>query len=184
MKKLFFTLLCATMMLSSCGTYTGSGALTGAALGGIIGSAMGGLGGGPRGHDLGTLVGMGAGAAIGAAAGAQADKEAQERQAYYQGRPVKRVVVTETTDGNYDAERAARIQGYHDRVAARYGVGNTRTVTTTTTTTTTTTSEPVTTYSDQSVEQRVKPTEESCYDEKGTHNDTFEMQVDSTKVKK
>lgn len=48
MKKGILLTLCAAMALSSCGTYTGSGAATGATFGTILGSAIGGITGAPR----------------------------------------------------------------------------------------------------------------------------------------
>ncbi len=74
MKKSLVLLSCSTLLICSCGTYTGSGALTGSSLGSVLGSAIGGLAGGPRGSDIGTIVGMAGGAVVGAAVGAQADK--------------------------------------------------------------------------------------------------------------
>ena len=62
------------LLLSSCGTYTGSGAYTGSGLGAILGSAIGGLSDGPRGSDIDTIIGMVGGAVIGGAIGNQADK--------------------------------------------------------------------------------------------------------------
>ena len=64
MKKILILAASAVLMLSSCGTYTGSGAYTGGVLGSVLGSAIGGLSGGPRGSDLGTIVGMAGGAAV------------------------------------------------------------------------------------------------------------------------
>ena len=58
MKKYLIISVGALMMLSSCGTYTGSGAYAGSGLGAILGSAIGGIAGGPRGSDLGTIIGM------------------------------------------------------------------------------------------------------------------------------
>lgn len=70
----------AVILLSGCGSYTGSGAYTGATLGSVIGSAIGGITGGPRGSDIGTLVGMAGGAVLGGAVGAQADKQIEEQR--------------------------------------------------------------------------------------------------------
>ena len=81
MKKLLVLLVCSTLILSSCGTYTGSGAYVGGSFGSILGSAIGGLAGGPRGSDLGTIIGMAGGAAVGAAVGSQADQKQAERHA-------------------------------------------------------------------------------------------------------
>ena len=78
MKKVLMTTVCAAFLLSSCGTYTGSGAYTGATFGSILGSAIGGITDGPRGHDIGTIVGMAGGAVIGSAIGSAQDKKAKE----------------------------------------------------------------------------------------------------------
>ena len=48
MKKMIFLMLCSSLVLSSCDTYTGSGAYAGGSIGSILGSAIGGLSGGPR----------------------------------------------------------------------------------------------------------------------------------------
>lgn len=84
MKKSLVLSLSALLLLSSCDTYTGSGAYAGASLGSILGSAIGGIAGGPRGSDIGTIVGMAGGAIVGGAMGAQADKAQQDdRQSHY-----------------------------------------------------------------------------------------------------
>lgn len=85
--------LTATMLLASCGTYTGQGAYTGASFGSILGSAIGGISNGPRGSDIGTIVGMAGGAIIGGVIGQQADQQRQADLAQYR---------------NDKAERAAR----------------------------------------------------------------------------
>lgn len=78
---------CSSLLLSSCDTYTGSGAYAGATFGSILGSAIGGLSGGPRGSDMGTIIGMAGGAAVGAAIGSQADqKSQQQRESVYRDR--------------------------------------------------------------------------------------------------
>jgi len=79
--------LSALLLLSSCGTYAGSGAYAGASLGSILGSAVGGITGGPRGSDIGTLVGMAGGAMVGGAIGAQADNAQRQEQPRYSNRP-------------------------------------------------------------------------------------------------
>lgn len=75
MKKFYIIPLSAAILLSSCGTYTGSGAMTGGTFGSILGSAIGGIAGGPYGSDIGTIIGMAGGAAVGAAVGSSADKK-------------------------------------------------------------------------------------------------------------
>lgn len=71
MKKPLILLFSSALLLSSCGTYTGSGAYVGGSFGSILGSAIGGIAGGPRGSDIGTIIGMAGGAAVGAAIGNQ-----------------------------------------------------------------------------------------------------------------
>lgn len=80
MKKNLVISMSVLLLLSSCGTYTGAGAVTGGSFGSIIGSAIGGIAGGYRGSNIGTLIGMAGGAAVGAAVGAAADNA--ERQRY------------------------------------------------------------------------------------------------------
>ena len=74
---MIFDLLC--VLLSSCDTYTGSGAYAGGSIGSILGSAIGGLSGGPRGSDMGTIIGMAGGAVVGAVIGSQADQAQADR---------------------------------------------------------------------------------------------------------
>lgn len=78
MKKVLVLSLSAAVVLSSCSTYAGSGAITGGSLGSILGSAIGGIAGGARGSDIGSIVGMAGGAIIGASTGAKADRRAKE----------------------------------------------------------------------------------------------------------
>ena len=78
MKKSLILSLSAAVVLSSCSTYTGSGAITGGSLGSILGSAIGGIAGGARGSDIGSIVGMAGGAIIGASTGAKADRRAKD----------------------------------------------------------------------------------------------------------
>lgn len=77
MKKMMIWAVGATLLLSSCSSYTGAGAYTGAQFGSILGSAIGGISGGPRGSDVGTIIGMAGGAMIGGAIGNAADQKAQ-----------------------------------------------------------------------------------------------------------
>ena len=106
MKKNVILLVSAAMLLSSCGTYTASGAYTGSSLGSILGSAIGGISGGPRGSDIGTIVGMAGGAIIGGAIGQQADKQRQEDLSQY---------------SRDKAERAARRQAPTGASQQQYG---------------------------------------------------------------
>ena len=85
MRKVFVCMVCATIVLSGCGTYAGSGAYTGAHLGSILGSAIGGVTDGYRGYHLGTVVGMAGGAIVGAAVGSAADNaKKKEVRDHYQ----------------------------------------------------------------------------------------------------
>lgn len=81
MKKAVILTVGAALLLSSCGTYTGTGAYAGGSLGSILGSAIGGIAGGRHGSDIGTVIGMAGGAAVGAAVGAATDeKKAEQRE--------------------------------------------------------------------------------------------------------
>ena len=90
MKKVILLMLCSSLVMSSCDTYTGSGAYAGGSIGSILGSAIGGLSGGPRGSDLGTIIGMAGGAVVGAVIGSQADQAQDDREAAYQQDRVER----------------------------------------------------------------------------------------------
>ena len=89
MKKLVVLSL-GVLLLSSCGTYTETGATTGGWFGSIIGSAIGGIAGGPRGNDVGTLIGMAGGAVVGAAIGQAAEDAHQKKMDEYQQRRMER----------------------------------------------------------------------------------------------
>lgn len=84
MKKLLVLSMGTLIVLSGCGTHTGTGAAVGAGFGTILGSAIGGISGGPHGSDVGTVVGMVSGAVVGAAVGAAADEAEQEKYEAYQ----------------------------------------------------------------------------------------------------
>ncbi len=90
MKKVILLMLCSSLVMSSCDTYTGSGAYAGGSIGSILGSAIGGLSGGPRGSDMGTIIGMAGGAVVGAVIGSQADQAQADRDAAYQQDRVER----------------------------------------------------------------------------------------------
>lgn len=74
MRKLSILLFSAVLLLSSCGTYMGTGTYIGAEFGSILGSAIGGISNGGRGSDVGTIIGMAGGAVIGGAIGNAKDK--------------------------------------------------------------------------------------------------------------
>lgn len=88
MKKVILLMLCSSLVMGSCDTYTGSGAYAGGSIGSILGSAIGGLSGGPRGSDMGTIIGMAGGAVVGAVIGSQA--HAGREAAYKQDRAERR----------------------------------------------------------------------------------------------
>jgi uncharacterized protein YcfJ len=91
MKKVAIFAVGAALLLSSCGSYTASGAYTGSSLGSILGSAIGGLAGGPRGSDWGTIIGMAGGAVVGTAIGSAADQSRRERIDEYHQRTQARM---------------------------------------------------------------------------------------------
>lgn len=90
MKKVILLMLCSSLVMGSCDTYTGSGAYAGGSIGSILGSAIGGLSGGPRGSDMGTIIGMAGGAVVGAVIGSQADQAQADRETAYQQDRVER----------------------------------------------------------------------------------------------
>ncbi len=94
--------LTATMLLASCGTYTGQGAFTGAQFGSILGSAIGGISNGPRGSDIGTIVGMAGGAIIGSVIGQQADQQRQADLAQYRNDKAERAARHDNRNYNYN----------------------------------------------------------------------------------
>lgn len=94
--------LTATMLLVSCGTYTGQGAFTGAQFGSILGSAIGGISNGPRGSDIGTIVGMAGGAIIGGVIGQQADQQRQSDLAQYRNDKAERATRHNNGSGYYN----------------------------------------------------------------------------------
>ena len=110
MKKFLIFALCSLFLMSSCDTYTGSGAYMGGSIGSILGSAIGGLSGGPRGSDMGTIIGMAGGAAVGAVIGSQADQRQQQQVEQYQRDKARRA-----------ERRAARSQQQNSIDQSGYG---------------------------------------------------------------
>lgn len=109
MKKIFIYTACAALLLTGCGTYTGSGAFTGAHFGTILGSAIGGITGGPRGSDVGTIIGMAGGAVVGAAIGSAADN-ANRREVHEHYEQVQR----NKSQRNYPNDRGYSNDRYND----------------------------------------------------------------------
>ncbi|MCR5130189.1 MAG: hypothetical protein K6C10_01840 [Prevotella sp.] len=100
MKKTVVIIAASALLVSSCGTYQGSGTYIGAQFGTILGSAIGGISGGPRGSDIGTIVGMASGAVLGGAIGAAKDRQdAQEVHDRYQ--QVQERKARQQAQGNY-----------------------------------------------------------------------------------
>lgn len=118
MKKTLVLLLGAMLILSSCGTYTGAGAVTGGSFGSIIGSAIGGIAGGWRGSDVGSLIGMAGGAVVGAAVGSAADKAEQRRyEDYAEQRRQRRI----DNYGSTRSERTERVSPQYDDYSEQSG---------------------------------------------------------------
>ncbi|MBM6993678.1 MAG: hypothetical protein I3J02_10530 [Prevotella sp.] len=84
MKKSFISIMLVPLLLSSCGTYMGSGAYAGTSIGAILGSAIGGIADGPRGSDIGTIVGMAGGAVLGGVIGNAQDTQRERDIEQYQ----------------------------------------------------------------------------------------------------
>lgn len=79
MKKVLLISMGVALLLSSCGSYTATGAYVGGEFGNVVGSAIGGIAGGHRGHHLGSLIGTVGGVVAGAAIGAAVDNSQQDR---------------------------------------------------------------------------------------------------------
>ena len=107
MKKVFIMAVSAALLVSSCGTYTGSGAYAGATLGSILGSAVGGISNGPRGSHIGTIVGMAGGAVIGGSIGAAKDREDREEvREHYRGVMQRKAQESKNEKVNYERQGA------------------------------------------------------------------------------
>ena len=118
MKKILVISACSMLLMTSCGTYTATGAYTGGSFGSIIGSAIGGIAGGPRGSDIGSLIGMAGGAAVGAAVGSAADKAQQQKYEDYRAARQQRAIEQRQpqTYQSYDDENGAddRLYGFDE----------------------------------------------------------------------
>ncbi|MCR4854055.1 MAG: hypothetical protein K5893_10750 [Prevotella sp.] len=115
MKKVAIFAVGAALLLSSCGSYTASGAYTGSSLGSILGSAIGGLTGGPRGSDWGTIIGMAGGAVVGGAIGNAADQSRRQQIEEYHQRAEARSAHRSTVgQDRYDNSQNYGDNGYYD----------------------------------------------------------------------
>jgi hypothetical protein len=103
MKKTFILIVTVALLMSSCGSYTATGAYVGGEFGHVIGSAIGGITNGRRGHDMGAIIGTVGGVVAGAAIGAAIDN-AQERK--YEERNEQRAF-----------DRTHDYSGYNDNTA-------------------------------------------------------------------
>ena len=107
MKKVLIMAVSAALVVSSCGTYAGSGAYAGATLGSIFGSAIGGISNGPLGSDIGTVVGMAGGAVIGGAIGSAKDKQDKEEvREHYRGVMQRKAQESKNERVNYEQQGA------------------------------------------------------------------------------
>ena len=109
MRKVIVLSICSVLLLTGCGTYTGTGAYVGGQFGSVLGSAIGGITGGARGSDVGTIIGMAGGAVIGAAIG-NAKDEADRRDVHDHYERVQRSKAASNSSydnygnyGNYDS---------------------------------------------------------------------------------
>lgn len=119
MKKSLVLLVCSVLLLSSCGTYTGSGAYVGGSLGSILGSAIGGLAGGPRGSDIGTIIGMAGGAVVGASVGSQADQQAEQSRQERRER-----IYQSQSNSRYDSNSRYQSQGHYGTYDSGFDASN------------------------------------------------------------
>lgn len=82
MKKVFMIALTGlTLLVTSCGSYTGNGTLIGTGAGAALGAGIGALIGGGKGAAIGSAVGAGVGAGTGALIGKHMDKKKAELEA-------------------------------------------------------------------------------------------------------
>ena len=112
MKKLLVISVSSMLMLSSCGTYAGSGAATGGYFGSIVGSAIGGITGGWRGSDIGSLVGLAGGAVVGAAIGAAADNAEQQKYEDYKAQRQERIQSMQRRSASQEPEYGSDDSGF------------------------------------------------------------------------
>lgn len=124
MRKSFILAMSAALILSSCDTYTGTGAYTGSMLGSILGSAIGGINDGPHGSDVGTIVGMAAGAVVGAAIGNEADQRRQADLDQYQRDRAERAAARERRSQYDHGYPAQSPYSYQDNTQGSVTVGD------------------------------------------------------------
>ena len=112
MKKVVMMIVGAGLLMSSCGSYTATGAYTGGQFGHVIGSAVGGIGGGWRGHEVGSIVGTIGGVAAGAAIGSAIERGQQRK---YEKGQQQQSTVTRNNRNRGDYDQSGYDQGgYYD----------------------------------------------------------------------
>ena len=107
MKKAVMMIVGACLLMSSCGSYTATGAYTGGQFGHVIGSAVGGINGGWRGHEVGSIVGTIGGVAAGAAIGSAIERGQQRK---YEQRQQQQTTANRNTRNRGDYDQG----GYYD----------------------------------------------------------------------
>jgi hypothetical protein len=116
MRKGLIIIVGALLMLSSCGSYTATGAYTGASFGNVLGSAIGGISGGWRGEHVGSLIGTVGGAMVGAAIGSAAEKAEQKKIEDYRQRRLG-AAGTQQRDYAYDDSGFDPTNSHDDRIS-------------------------------------------------------------------
>ena len=122
MKTALTLSLSALLVLSGCGTYTGSGAYTGVSIGSVLGSAVGGISGGIRGSSIGTIIGMAGGAAIGGAIGHAREKKRMEDLDQYRREKAERAA-QRREQTYYEPQDDVRDDGVYPRQETGYDSG-------------------------------------------------------------
>lgn len=96
MKKITLILMAALMLVTSCATYTGNGALIGTGAGAAVGAGVGAL----IGKGKGAAIGAGIGAAVGAGTGALIGRHMDKKKAALQAQLAEQAAVETVTDAN------------------------------------------------------------------------------------
>lgn len=112
MKRFFIIALMCPIILSGCGTYTGSGAYMGSSIGSILGSAIGGIAEGPRGSDIGTIIGMAGGAVIGGVIGNAKDKQRERDMEEYRQDKAERAAARAQRDQSVQSGSGSHESSY------------------------------------------------------------------------
>ncbi len=110
MRKIIYSVVGLSLLLSSCSSYTASGAMVGGEFGHVIGSAIGGITGGWHGEHVGSLLGTVGGAVAGAAIGSAVERADEQSS--------RRMVGDVYEGGHHDRSSASRkdCHGQNERV--------------------------------------------------------------------